>query len=528
MAELSNITPVLISNAQLSSPRSRITTHEAGGLNSQLCNIFLDSDSEDDITKDGYDTYNTYNTLSNHSIVVDNLDKPLENIQEEENLIQYTDNHFNNRIINDLGRLHNQGDILKDNYLRNLDSNLKDNYIYSNSPISGSLNGSREGSLSGDSDDNNYGKLSIHQVQKNLEKYYDIGISNKFSSEIDILTTYIKGQKNLYIQAKYLTHRKLNWLMFPSLFLTAAITIIAPFIECQRWSGGFISGLNACIALLLSLINYLKLESSTEMYLLMANHYDKLETSLEMTNSKLIFIEHDEDKRKLVLNKIHEVELKLNELKESNSLLIPEEIKQIFPIICHINIFLFIKKMEVYKKGLLIKFRDVKNEIRYILHRWKGRELFSYFESQRTISDKIHTLLEHHVSVSSENNSVNMKKTNVTQSGVLLDNPGEIMQSDINTSVNEFHVKNTTESIEFLKEKHRLSYLYDLKERLKSEILEHRSAYYSMDELFTREIKMAETKKNMFGLWRPYSTKNIKGINPIIDKYFEFILGDSV
>lgn len=432
-------------------------------------NIYLDSDNEqDDISSNTEEDTDFNRYVSNHSIIVGDIDKPLENIQPEENLIHYTENHFNTRVINDLNKLHSETEILRNAVISNLDSNIQDRYIYSNSPISRSLNGSRDGSISGDSNSgsqNYYGKLSIYQVQKNLEKYYDIGNSNKYSSEIDILTTYIKGQKNLFIQSKYLTHRKLNCLMFPTLFLTAAITIIAPFIECRPWSVGFVSGINAIIALLLSLINYLKLESSTEMYLLMANNYDKLETSLEMANSKLTFIEKDEDKRTLVLKKIQEVENKIIELKESNGLIIPEEIKRLFPIICHINIFLFIKKLEAYKKSLLIKFRDVKNEMRYILHR------------------------------------LNLQ---------------DAQQKD---------------TIETMKEKHRLSYLYEIKEKLKNEILEYRSAYGSIDELFTREIKMAENKKNKygFGFCIPFCYYNnnppiVKGMNPIIDKYFDYIL----
>lgn len=431
-------------------------------------NIYLDSDTEDDMSSNTEDGVKYTQCLSSHSIIVGDMDKPLENIQPEENLIHYTENHFNTQVIKDLNKLHSENEMLKNSFMNTLNSNIQERYIYSNSPISGSLNGSREGSISGDSSSgsqNYYGKLSIYQVQKNLEKYYDIGNSNKYSSEIDILTTYIKGQKNLFIQSKYLTHRKLNCLMFPTLFLAAVITIISPFIECRYWSNGLSSGVNAVIALLLSLINYLKLESSSEMYLLMANNYDKLETSLEMTNSKLIFIEKDHDKRNLVLTKIQEVEHKMIELKESNSLLIPQEIKQLFPIICNINIFLFIKKMEAHKKNLLIKFRDVKNEVRYILHR------LNIHEAQK-------------------------------------------------------------DTIETMKEKHRLSYLYEIKETLKNEIIECRSTYSSIDELFTREIKMAEMKKNKygFGFCFPFCYSNTKptakGMNPIIDKYFDYILGE--
>jgi hypothetical protein len=134
-----------------------------------------------------------------------------------------------------------------------------------------------------------YKKLCYEDIERTLNRYYDNNIDDKYSSEIDILTTYMKGQKNLYIQSKYLVQRKLNCLMIPSLLLSAFITIIGPFIDCNYWSTGFVSGCNGVIALLISLINYLKLESSIEMYLQMANHYDNLETMLELTNSKIMF-----------------------------------------------------------------------------------------------------------------------------------------------------------------------------------------------------------------------------------------------
>jgi hypothetical protein len=144
------------------------------------------------------------------------------------------------------------------------------------------------------------------------------------------------------------------------------------------------SGLNAIVAFFVSISNYLKLESSAELYLQMANHYDKLETSLELTNSKLFFLKNDNEKSELVLSKIKEIEKKLCEIKESNNTLIPTEIKMIFPIICSINVFAFIKKTEIYKKNLIIKFKDVKNEIRFILFKWRTMNMSVYAESDFT------------------------------------------------------------------------------------------------------------------------------------------------
>jgi len=400
----------------------------------------------------------------------------IENVAEEKNLIDYTENHFNTKVQQDLEKI-------KEMFLttHSYSESFYDGRYISNSPIttsnvdsgSNSHCGSHSGSHS-DGDSNNflnydtdnddivnlsshgYRKLSYREVETMINKYYDFNNDSKYSSEIDILTTYINGQKNLYIQAKYSTQQKLNWLMFPSLIISAFITMIAPFIECTSWSGGLTSGLNAIIMLCMSFINYLKLESSIENYLQNAKQYDKLETTLEMTNNKLLFIESDKEKNAMVLTKIKEIEKKISEIKEATNILVPEEIKLLFPIISNINIFSFIKKIEIYKKNLIIKFKDVKNEIRYILYKL----------------------------------GTNMIHDNV-------------------------------------KEKSRLQFLYDVKNKLKDELLEFQSAYSHIDSIFTKEIKLAEIKKNEWTiLFKSKHKSYTKGMNPMIDKYFQFIFVD--
>jgi hypothetical protein len=386
----------------------------------------------------------------------------IENVQEETNLINYTENHFNTKIQQDLEKI-------RDMHISTANSSFYN--TRSNSPITISNFDSR--SNSSDSDSNNYDtddddvvisnsgykKLSYRDIEKMINKYYDLNIDNKLSNEVDILTTYINGQKNLYIQSKNYTQRHLNWLMFPTLFISGFITIIAPFIECEHWSTGFISGLNAIIMLCVSFINYLKLESSIENYMYNVKQYDKLETTLEMTSNKLLFIENSKEKSSLVLNKIKEVERRINEIKESTNALIPEDVKYLFPIICHINIFTFIKKIEVIKKNLIVKFKDVKNEIRFILFK--------------------------------------------------------LGNSQIDEELNE-------------KYKSRLTLLYDVKNKIKEEIFEFLCAYSHIDNVFTKEIKTAEMRKNNLCFGLGFRKKNAyhKGINPIIDKYFQFIFVD--
>ena len=58
-------------------------------------------------------------------------------------------------------------------------------------------------------------QLAFHDVEKMLDKYYDMEFDNKYSSELDILTTFMKGQKNVYIQSKQLAQWRYNCLMIP-------------------------------------------------------------------------------------------------------------------------------------------------------------------------------------------------------------------------------------------------------------------------------------------------------------------------
>ena len=254
---------------------------------------------------------------------------------------------------------------------------------------------------------NSFKFKAYNDIEKTLGKYYDN--DNKYSSKMDILTTFMKGQKNIYMQSKYITQRKLNCLMFPVLILSAGMAVFSPFIQHYNWSGGFISGLNIIITTFVSMMNYMKYETYVEMYLQLANHYDKMEISLEMSNSQLLFIENENEKNELVLSKLKEVELKINELKEIYNILIPSEVRRIFPIICNLNILSLITKMENYKKTLIHKFKDVKNEIRYILYKWKKENTVSV-ENPDKLKEKNRLIFLYQIKENIKNELLESKK----------------------------------------------------------------------------------------------------------------------
>jgi hypothetical protein len=254
---------------------------------------------------------------------------------------------------------------------------------------------------------NSFRLKAYNDIEKTLGKYYDN--DNKYSSKMDILITFMKGQKNIYMQSKYITQRKLNCLMIPILILSAGMAVFSPFIQNYNWSGGFISGLNIIITTFVSMMNYMKYETYVEMYLQLANHYDKMEISLEMTNSQLLFIENENEKNDLVLSKLKEVELKINELKEIYNILIPSEVRHIFPIICNLNILSLITKMENYKKTLIHKFKDVKNEIRYILYKWK-KENTASIENPDKLKEKNRLVFLYQIKENIKNELLESKK----------------------------------------------------------------------------------------------------------------------
>ena len=239
-------------------------------------------------------------------------------------------------------------------------------YDNSDSPLTISYNNSDDE----EQHENNFKVLSLEEIEQSLDKYYDDS-DNKFSSELDVLITFMKGQKNLYIQCYLLSQRKLNCLMIPAILISTSLTFLSSmFPSCEsKWNIGITSVFNGITTLLIAIINYLKLETSTQTFYNTARQFDKLETSLEFVASKMMFVEEEINKSKIVFEQIQDVETKIHELKEWNSLFIPDEIRGIFPIICHINIFSFIKRMESNKKIMILRFKDIKNEIRYIYSR---------------------------------------------------------------------------------------------------------------------------------------------------------------
>jgi hypothetical protein len=178
---------------------------------------------------------------------------------------------------------------------------------------------------------------------------------------------------------------------------------------------------------------------------------------MEFTSNTIAFIENEKEKKELVLKKMKDTEKKITDMKETNNILIPEELKILFPVIFNINIFSFIKKIELSKKNLIMKLKNTKNEINYILYKYGN-------ETEKSI-----------------------------------------------------------------RQKNRLDFLSDSKEKLKTELNHYNNAYSYIDTIFFHETYYGEKLPILYmylccccKFTQTYET--MKNKNPVVDEYLQFIL----
>jgi hypothetical protein len=192
-----------------------------------------------------------------------------------------------------------------------------------------------------------------------ISQYNSLKNTN-YSTICDIIAIYLKGQKILYTESKTVCEQRLTFLMLPSIFLTVLGSILS-LVLTDFWFGNFIvSAIGGVTTFLLAVVNFLKLDARAEAHKTSAYKFDKLQSYVEFSSGRLLFITCHDDS--FLVEIIKKTEADVAEIKETNQFILPEYVRYMYPNLYSINVFSEVKRIQNREMMYTNQLKDIMNE----------------------------------------------------------------------------------------------------------------------------------------------------------------------
>lgn len=172
-----------------------------------------------------------------------------------------------------------------------------------------------------------------------------MGEMSYYSTTLDIITIYLKGQKLLYMESKTYCEMCLYFLMLPAIFISACCTVLSVSLKSYSFGSVIVAGLTALNSFILGIVTYLKLDAKSEAHKTTTYQFDKLQTQCEFYSGKTLMI-RDENLLTNIKEFYKVLEKKVAEIKDVNQFPIPEYIRKKYGQIYGQNVF---SEMKRYK-----------------------------------------------------------------------------------------------------------------------------------------------------------------------------------